>query len=82
MLFDETRDISMILGYFMKLIPPLMISTGILDITNAKLYATLWNESADEVDLWEWKHCGKNIFYLFFNMILYLSLLILLEYVS
>lgn len=77
--YESTRDISLGLGYFLKLFPSVLFGNSILDISNAELYDSNVGISTDNLSLWDWRHSGQNVFYLFLDTFLYSCVIIFYE---
>lgn len=78
-IFDETRDVTIGVGYFLKLIPSILFGNAILDVTNVRFYAILQGDDTNNIPYYSWKYWGQNVFYLTFPCIFFLALLIALE---
>lgn len=78
-LYDSTKDISLGISYFLKLFPPVLFGNSILDISNAELYDSNDGINTDNLSLWDWRHSGQNVFYLFFDTFLYSCVIIFYE---
>ena len=81
MLFESTREYGKVFAYILKLLPSVLISSSILDITNAEQYA-LFEGRSTNIDHFEWENSGKNIFYMFLDFFIYLGVLVAYEYYS
>lgn len=77
-IIEKTRPIIKIIAYFLKLFPPFLFGISLMDIANAEVFA-FFDEIDQDTSLFNWERNGSNIFFWFFDIFLWGSVIYLFE---
>jgi len=76
----KVKDVGICLSYVLKLFPPYLFGSTLIDITSAKIFALVNGSNSENINLYDWQNNGQNIFFYIIDFIFLTTILFFFEY--